>query len=90
MDFGFRKKHKFNFGEKTERTHCPRCMRTREEAINDQLMQGGGCDDPNCYFAQVIKQALDNRKQSFCINCGHQFNIGDIFCIVCGCRRIDD
>lgn len=88
MDFGYRKKHHFEFGEKTQRQHCPRCMRSFEEAINDQTLLGELCDDDGCVFKEIIHQLIENSKNSlFCINCGLKFSIGDLFCVNCGHKR---
>lgn len=89
MDFGYRKKHHFQFGEKSERTHCPRCMRTKEEAITEQINLGVVCDDPNCCFAKAIDEAIEeSKKNRYCINCGYELFSDDVFCINCGCRRL--
>lgn len=88
MDFGYRKKHNFQFGEKTERTHCPRCMRTKEEAISEQTNVGTVCDDSRCCFAKDIKEAIEKSKEyRYCINCGHELLSDYVFCINCGCKR---
>jgi len=90
MDFGHKTKQQFQFGEKTERTHCPRCMRTKEEAITEQVTIGSVCDDTNCCFARAILEAIkEAQSNKFCINCGHEFISGDIFCINCGCHRLE-
>lgn len=89
MEFGYKKKHHFQFGEKTERVHCPRCMRGKEEAIAEQIATGQVCDDTNCCFAKEILMAIeDKQKNKYCINCGHELQYGDNFCIKCGCRRL--
>lgn len=91
MDFGYKKKHQFQFGEKTERTHCPRCMRSKDEAIAEQVALGQVCDDSNCCFSRVIREAIrDAQSNKYCICCGSKLHHGDIFCTNCGCRRIDN
>lgn len=89
MEFGHKKKHDFGFGKSTGATHCPRCMRSKEEAISEQLQLRESCDDQNCFFAKEIRQAIRESKYSrYCINCGNEFQTGDKYCIVCGLKRI--
>ncbi len=88
MDFGYRKKHNFDFGEKTHRKHCPRCMRTFEEAISEQIQSEECCDDQLCVFRDEILKAIEDSKNSqFCIQCGHRFAIDDVYCTNCGSKR---
>lgn len=88
MDFGFRKKHNFDFGTKSPRGHCPRCMRTFEEAISEQTKYGEPCDDEMCVFRnEIIKAIEDSKNSQFCIKCGYKFAIDDLFCINCGFKR---
>ena len=47
-----------NFGAKTEVKRCSRCMRTKEEAINDQKAKGLICEDKNCTFKQAIYEEI--------------------------------
>lgn len=90
MDFGHRKRGKFQFGEKTERTHCPRCMRSKAEAISDQVAMGCVCDDANCIFEKEILEALQRiNSDYYCINCGNKLSHDDRFCFNCGCRRLE-
>ena len=90
MDFGYKKKHQFQFGEKTERTHCPRCMRSKDEAIAEQVAVGHVCDDANCCFNKVILEAIrEAQSNKYCIYCGREFPYGDIYCTNCGCRRMN-
>lgn len=88
MDFGYKKKHNFEFGEKTQRQHCPRCMRSYDEAIRDQVLLGEMCDDEGCVFKELIQKEIENSLNSqFCINCGVKFSNGDVFCTNCGLKR---
>ena len=89
MDFGYKKKHNFEFGQKSEPNHCSRCMRTKEEAIAEQVAIGVPCDDHNCVFVKSIIDAIEQAKISqFCINCGQRFfSIEDKYCINCGSKK---
>ena len=89
MDFGYKKKHNFDFGKKSEPTHCGRCMRTKEEAIEEQVSFGVPCDDSNCVFVNSIRLAIEQSQYSqFCINCGHKFvSINDNYCTNCGFKK---
>ena len=90
MDFGHRKKHDFSFVQGNGPTHCPRCMRTKDEAIHEQVQLGEACDDKECFFAKEIKKAIEDAKNSkYCINCGYKFDVGDVYCIKCGTKRIN-
>ena len=58
MDFGYKKKHNFDFGKKSEPTHCGRCMRTKEEAIAEQVSLGVPCDDSNWCEYQTYNEGF--------------------------------
>ena len=86
MEFG-KTDHKYEFGPKSEKTHCPRCMREKNEAINEQVQMGCCCDDPKCEYVKEIIEAIKIAKESkYCIICGNPVDIGDIYCINCGCK----
>lgn len=86
MKFG-NKDHAYNFGPKTEITHCPRCLRNKEEAIREQMAIGCCCDDDRCAFIKEIGEAIDKYNETlYCIYCGHSLAYGDVFCTECGCK----
>lgn len=69
-------------------SRCPVCLRGKEHAIREQLELGSSCGNSNCVFAKDIEKGLKNSILStYCINCGNKFAHGDVFCIICGCRR---
>ncbi len=89
MEFGQQKNHGFEFGKGTGATHCPRCMRSKDDAIFEQTYLGECCDDEECFFKNEILLSIQEKKYSrFCINCGTQFEKGDLYCIHCGTKRI--
>lgn len=89
MEFGQQEKHGFEFGKGTGATHCPRCMRSKDEAISEQTILGECCDDENCFFKKEVFHSIQERKHSrFCINCGKQFDKGDYFCTHCGTKQV--
>lgn len=45
-------------GHTTAPDRCPRCLRTKREAIADHLRSGDGCDCPDCPFRNEIQLAL--------------------------------
>ena len=71
---------------------CVLCLRSKEEAIKEQVDKGVGCGNSKCIFAETIQQAIkdsQNTKESrYCIECGYAFHEGDRFCINCGTERI--
>lgn len=73
---------------KTGPKRCTLCFRNEQEAIREQVSKGRGCGNPKCVFADSIKRAIENAKNSrYCINCGYEFQQGDKFCIICGIKR---
>lgn len=71
-------------------SRCKVCLRTKEEAISEQLSLGKVCDCTECVFAEDIKTALQELQIGrFCIKCGMKFlSPQDVYCTNCGCKRI--
>lgn len=44
-------------------THCPRCGRSKSEAIHAQLEAHECCDDEQCVFKKEIEDALEKANQ---------------------------
>lgn len=44
-------------------THCPRCGRSRNEAIRAQVEAHECCDDDQCVFKKEIEDALMRAEQ---------------------------
>lgn len=73
-------------------THCRVCLRTKEEAIEEQRSLGKLCDNEHCVFVREIEEAIDFTKKSiYCIHCGNKFTlVTDKFCTFCGTKRYGD
>lgn len=55
-----------NIGHSTTPTRCPRCLRSRQEAIAEHIRMHEGCDCPGCPFYDDIMSALEqDRKPRF-------------------------
>ena len=55
-----------NIGHSTAPTRCPRCLRTRQEAIAEHVRLQEGCDCPGCPFRDDILNAIEqDRKPRF-------------------------
>ena len=56
-----------NIGNSTEPNRCPRCLRTKQEAIAEHLLMREMCDCQDCPFAMEIRNALleKQRKVTF-------------------------
>lgn len=52
-----------NLGHTTAPDRCPRCLRTRNEAVADHLRLGEGCDCPDCPFRNEIQRALEEQAR---------------------------
>ena len=54
-------------GDKTYKKKCPVCLRKREEAIREQVLEGKTCGHRLCAFKKEIQEAL-KKKSQFKIN----------------------
>jgi hypothetical protein len=79
------------FGAKTEAVRCSRCMRTKEEAIEEQKNKGHLCPDTKCVFKQEIQNVIKSKSPKipiFCSYCGRKYNSAySKFCDKCGKKR---
>lgn len=71
---------------------CVLCLRSKEEAIAEQVDKGIGCGNSKCTFVEAIQQAIEDSKKIeeslYCIKCGYAFQVGDRYCNNCGTKRI--
>lgn len=73
---------------RTGPSRCTTCLREKDVAIREQVELGCICDSHNCVFSQEIIDAIANNAiAKYCINCGHLFDVGDLYCTECGCKR---
>lgn len=71
---------------------CSRCLRTKEEAINEQKKKGKVCDDSLCVFKKSIKEAVLGGTKVFiwntCPKCGvAYYKPISNYCHKCGNKR---
>ena len=43
---------------------CVLCLRSKEEAVKEQVAKGVGCGNPKCIFAEVIQQAIEDSQKA--------------------------
>ena len=57
-----------NIGHSTTPDRCPRCLRSKQEAIADHLRSRDVCDCPDCPFSEEIRIALieQDKNPNFC------------------------
>ena len=41
---------------------CIRCLRSKEEALSEQVRSMSPCDNPDCPFQKIIKDAIEAEK----------------------------
>lgn len=59
-----------NIGHTTAPDRCPRCLRTKQEAIADHLLRHDMCDCQGCPFATEIRNALLEEQRKVRIKFG--------------------
>lgn len=52
----------WNFGKRTPASRCPHCLRTKEEAISEQIERGHDCGHAHCIFKEDILYAILERR----------------------------